>query len=101
MFTLNASTGKLSTTPGSKGTFVYNWPGADPVISANGNTNGIVWTIDISTGTLRANDATDVSKILYTSPNLGSPTRWIPPTVVNGHVYVTASGKIIAYGLLP
>lgn len=99
MFVLNPSTGMLSATPVSKGTFTYNWPGSDPVISSNGNTNGIVWTIDLLTGTLRANDATDVSKSLYVSPNIGSPTRWVPPTVVNGHVYVTASGKIFAYGL--
>jgi len=71
------------------------------VVSANGNTNGIVWTIDRTTSTLRANDATDVSKSLYTSPSLGSAGRWIPPTVVNGHVYVTASGKVIAYGITP
>jgi Abnormal spindle-like microcephaly-assoc'd, ASPM-SPD-2-Hydin/PQQ-like domain len=101
MFTLDANTGMLSATPTSKGTFTYNWPGADPVISSKGNTNGIVWTIDVSTSTLHANDATDVSKSLYTSASLGSAGRWVPPTVVNGHVYVTASGKIIAYGLKP
>ena len=99
MFTLNPNTGLLSATPVSKGIFHYNWPGADPVVSSNGNTNGIVWTIDLSTSTLHANDAMDVSKSLYTSPSLGSAGRWVPPTVVNGHVYVTASGKIIAYGL--
>lgn len=99
MFTLNASTGMLSTTPVSAGTFRYSWPGADPVISANGSSNGIVWTIDLGTQTLRASDATNVSKTLYASGALGSPTRWVPPTVVNGHVYVTASGNIIAYGV--
>ena len=99
MFVLNPNTGMLGASPASKGTFTYSWPGADPVISANGNTTGIVWAIDISSGTLHASDATDVSKALYTSANFGSPTRWVPPTVVNGHVYVTASGRIIAYGL--
>ena len=101
MFVLNAGTGMLSATPVSKGTFTYQWPGADPVVSSNGNTNGIVWTIDKTTGTLHASDATDVSKELYASPRLGTPIRWVPPTVANGHVYVTASGKIIAYGLTP
>jgi outer membrane protein assembly factor BamB len=99
MFVLNASTGQLSATPASKGTFTYGWPGADPVVSANGSTNGIVWTMDTGTSSIRAYDATNVATSLYTSPGLGSATRWIPPTVVNGHVYVTASGKIIAYGL--
>ena len=101
MFVLNAGTGMLSATPVSKGTFTYQWPGADPVVSSNGNTNGIVWTIDKTTGTLHASDATDVSKELYASPNFGTPIRWVPPMVANGHVYVTASGKIIAYGLTP
>jgi len=101
IFVLNASTGMLSATPISKGTFTYQWPGADPVVSSNGNTNGIVWTLDRVTGTLHASDAMDVSKTLYTSPSLGAPIRWVPPMVANGHVYVTASGKIIAYGLTP
>lgn len=99
MFVLNGSTGMLSTTPASKGTYTYAWPGSDPVVSSNGNTNGIVWTVDSATGTLHANDATNVSTVLYTSPSLGTTTRWIPPTVVNGHVYIALSGKVIAYGL--
>ena len=97
MFTLNASTGLLSTTPVSKGAFTYNWPGADPAISSNGNTNGIVWTIDVTTGTLRANDAADVSKVLFVSPNLGTAIRWVAPTVANGHVYVGLNGKVVSY----
>ena len=101
MFVLDPSTGQLSATPASMGTFTYNWPGADPVVSANGSTNGIVWTVDANTSTLHANDATNLNTSLYTSTSLGSATRWVPPTVVNGHVYVTASGKIIAYTLLP
>lgn len=97
MFTLDASTGLLSTSPVSKGAFTYNWPGADPAISSHGNSNGIVWTIDMSTGTLRANDAVDVSKVLFVSPNLGTAIRWIPPTVANGHVYVALNGKVVSY----
>ncbi len=99
MFTLSASTGLLSATPVSQGAFTYNWPGADPAISSNGNANGIVWTLDVSTGTLRANDATDVSKVLFVSPNLGTAIRWSPPTVANGHVYVGLSGKVVSYTL--
>ena len=92
MFTLSTTTGMLSATPVSKGTYTYAWPGSDPVVSSNGATNGIVWTVDSSTGTLHANDAKNVSKILYTSPSLGSTTRWVPPTVVNGHVYIALQG---------
>jgi len=105
MFVLNASTGMLTATPVSKGAFSYNYPGADPVVSSNGNSNGIVWTIGFDAvtkvPTLRANDATNVSKELWVSPSLTSAVRWVPPTVVNGHVYVGASNKIIAFGMKP
>jgi outer membrane protein assembly factor BamB len=99
MYKLDPSTGKLSTTPVSKGTFTYQWPGADPVVSSNGNSNGIVWAFDLVTMTLHASDATDVSKELYTSPALTSANRWIPPTVVNGHVYQAAGSTVVSYGL--
>jgi PQQ-like domain len=101
MFVLDAATGKLSATPVSKGTYTYLWPGADPVVSSNGGTNGIVWTVDYATSTLHANDATDVSKVLYASPSLGTVVRWVPPTVANGHVYVALQGKVIAFALTP
>ncbi len=101
MFVLDSSTGKLSATPTSKGAYTYLWPGSDPVVSSRGNTNGIVWTLDSATSTLHANDATDVSKVLYTSPSLGSAIRWVPPTVANGHVYMGVGNKIVSYGLAP
>ena len=101
MFTLNANTGLLSTTPTSKGAYIYLWPGADPVVSSSGDTNGIVWTIDLATSTLRANDATDVSKVLFVSPTLGSAIRWAVPTVANGNVYVGLQGKVVSYRVPP
>ncbi len=58
MFVLNASTGLLSTTPVSKGAFYYQWPGSDPVVSSNGNTNGIVWTLRLNHGPVRFMRAT-------------------------------------------
>lgn len=99
MFVLDPSTGMLSATPVAKGTYTYLWPGSDPEVSSNGDGNGIVWTLDAATATLHANDAADVSKVLYTSPSLGSSIRWVPPTVANGHVYLGLSGKVVAYGL--
>jgi len=107
MFVLDPSLGKFPgnpPTPVSKGTFTYNYPGADPVVSSNGNSNGIVWTIGFDASkvpTLRANDATDVSKELWVSPSLTSAVRWVPPTVVNGHVYVGASSRLVAFGMTP
>jgi hypothetical protein len=104
-FAMNPSTGMLSATPVSKGTVTYPFPGADPVVSSNGSANGIVWTIELQNTTslskLHATDATDLTKELFVSPSLGSVTRWVPPTVVNGHVYVATPSSVIAFGLAP
>jgi hypothetical protein len=100
-FVMNPSTGMLSTTPVSKGTYTYGFPGASPIVSSNGGANGIVWTLDYKTSTLHATDATDLTKELFVSPSLGTVSRWVPPTVANGHVYVALQGKVIAYGLAP
>ena len=96
MFTLDPNTGLLSSTPASQGTFTYAWPGAYPAISSNDDSNGIVWTYEFATGTLRATDASDVSKELYVGSVFPS-TKWSVPTIVNGHVYVEAQNKIFAF----
>ena len=62
VFSLSTTTGLLSSSPVSQGSFIYTWPGAFTTISANGNTHGIVWTYESTSGTLRATDAMDVSK---------------------------------------
>ena len=95
MFSISPITGQLSLT--SSGSTTYLWPGANPVVSSNGNTNGIVWTVEYGSATLQANDATDVSKSLYVSPSMGKVFRWVPPTVVNGYVYVAANNWVVAY----
>ncbi len=89
------SNGQLSTTPANKGTYTYNWPGAQPVVTANGNSNGIVWSVDPNNGTVHANDANSLAS-LYTSSSLGSCSKWTTALVVNGHVYVAYNGKVVA-----
>jgi hypothetical protein len=55
-------------------------------------------------GALRAYDATDLSKELWNSEvssadDLGEFAKFVPPTVVNGRVYVaTFSNKVVVYG---
>ena len=82
-------------------------------ISANGGTDGtgIVWqtTADNGSyqqpGTLHAFDALDLSNELWNSDvapgdALGRFTKFVPPTVVNGRVYVpTQSNQLAIYGL--
>jgi len=73
-----------------------------PSISANGNTNGILWVI--SSNQLWAFDAVSL-KLLYTSGQSGTRDT-LPPvphfvtqTVANGRVYVGTQHSVEAYGL--
>jgi hypothetical protein len=87
-----------------------------PSVSANGPdvASGIVWAVttpaakgDLIPGTLRAFRASDVSQEIYNSDMnnardaLGNFTRFAPPVVANGKVYVSTQSKgVIVYGLL-
>jgi hypothetical protein len=79
------------------------YPGShSPSISANGNSNGILWAI---TTPLLAFDAVSL-KLLYTSnqaPNgrdtLPAVGHFATQTVVNGKVYVGTRNSLEAYGL--
>lgn len=107
------SSGLLSTTPTSEASAVFGYPGASPVISANGSTNGIVWVLDNSAfatsdpAVLYAYDATDVTRELYDSTQAGSrdqagpAVKFTVPTVANGKVYVGGQNQVTVFGLLP
>ena len=98
-FSLDASTGKLSSTPIAKGTFEFVFPGAQPVVSSNGATNGIVWAVDYSTSVaLHAYNATNVATQLYQSSGLGAGAKWAVPTVVNSKVYVGTASQLVVFG---
>jgi hypothetical protein len=98
-FTLDPSTGLMSTTPTAEGSFEFVFPGGQPVTSSNGSSDGIAWVVDAGApAQLHAYDATDVSKALYTSPTLVTE-KWAVPTVVNGKVYVAGKGKLFVFGL--
>lgn len=75
--------------------------GPIPVVSSNGNSNAIVWTVerDLSgAGWLRAYDATNLgTQLLQTS--FGGGTVFTVPTVTAGRVYLTGGKVIFAYGI--
>ena len=87
-----------------------------PTVSANGSdvASGIVWAVttqvskgDLIPGTLRAFRASDVSQEIYSTDTnsardaLGDFTRFAPPVVANGKVYVATQSKAVSvYGLL-
>jgi len=106
MFTLN--NGLLPTTATSTGNVIMRGPVA--IISANGTTDGIVWTLQYETTppTLWALNPSDLTQEFYDTNQdsnrdkvASGPIERVNPTVANGRVYVPADPKVLVYGLLP
>lgn len=100
----SVTAGLLSTTPVKKAADTIIYPGATPAISSSGTTNGIVWLVNgKQTGiVLLAYEATDVTHKLYDSGGaVKTPgTKFSPPTIANGRVYVPTQNQLIVFGLL-
>jgi hypothetical protein len=118
-FTLTGQS--LSTEPTSQTAEVLGYPAPTPSISANGNTNGIVWLLESShTGAsgavLEAYDASNLQSLLYSSQTnasrdgLNAGVNFALPTVANGKVYAASTftnytnkavyGQLNVFGLL-
>jgi uncharacterized protein YidB (DUF937 family) len=109
-YSFDTASGLMSTAPVSQSsTTLGNFSATDAgSISANNTTNGIYWLMH-NTGELFAFDATDLSHLLWKSGQAGnrdqggSATKFAPPTIANGRVYVgnsTNPGALVGYGLL-
>jgi len=104
--------GAISANPTSTSVESSGFPGATPSISANGTTNGILWSVKTdnygSQGReiLYAHDATNVAKLLYSTEqnvgrdNPGNSVKFIVPTVMNGKVYFGSETQLNIFGLL-
>jgi len=80
-----------------------DYPGGGLAVSANGNSNGIVWAIVPTTaansqvqGTLYAFSASNVATQLWASTDYWFPTKFSIPTIANGKVYVPTSSPATA-----
>ena len=103
--------GLLTTKPSSRTAQTYDERGGTMSISANGSSNGILWTLQTGgagvPGILHAYDATDLTKELYNSNQAGSRDaldewdKFSVPVVANGEVFVTSNSQLTMYGLLP
>jgi hypothetical protein len=97
------------TGPSSSTAHSFGYPGITPVISANGNSNGVVWAlerIDTSNNVvLRAYNANNLTTELYDSQvnasrdAIGAGTRFSVPLVYHGRVYVPKQNAIVVFGL--
>jgi hypothetical protein len=102
--------GLLSTWPIMLGAFVYGNHGATVSISANGNSAGIAWELQVDQwrtngpAILRAYDATNAQE-LYNSSQAGSrdvagpAIKFTVPTIANGYVYVGTATELDVYGV--
>jgi hypothetical protein len=63
-----------------------------------------LWAVEKGASVLHAYDATKLSTELYntnqkpTRDGLGSSTKFAPPLVVNGKVYVGTKSHLVVYG---
>jgi hypothetical protein len=104
MFTL--SNGLLPTKATSVGTVIMRSP--DPIISANGSLDGIVWMLAFAPNpTLYAYNSSNLTKEYYDTNQdeardqvSTTPIVRVNPTVANGRVYVPANTSVLVYGLL-
>lgn len=99
-------------------TTLIGYPGGQLSVSSDGETAGtaILWTVRskrtsaglsaaAGPGVLEAFDAEDITQRLYSSETqqgdaVGSISKFAPPTIANGRVYIgTSSNELVAFGL--
>jgi hypothetical protein len=99
---------RLATTAAFQSANSFPYPGTTPAVSANGTTNGIVWSVENSSpAVLHAFDATNLQE-LYNSnqaangrDQFGNGNKFITPVEVNGKVFVGTPSGVAVFGLLP
>jgi Bacterial Ig-like domain (group 2) len=98
----------LSTAPSSQTANSFGVTGTVPSVSSNGNSNGIVWGLDYSSGTLFAYDAANLATKLYDSKQAAGGRdsfaavggHFITPMVANGRVYFGTMSTVAVFGLV-
>jgi hypothetical protein len=109
--------GQINPTPFAMTSQAFGFPGATPVVSANGTQSGIVWAVEtFHNGTgghpasgpavLHAYDATTLQELYNSSQlglvdQLGNSVKFVAPTVANGKVYVGTQTGLYVFGLIP
>jgi hypothetical protein len=107
-YALDSTTAQINPAASSTSSNSFGFPGSTPSISASGNTNGIVWSLDNSQyctnqslacgpAVLHAYDATNLARELWNSSGrardaAGHGVKFTVPTIANGRVYVGTRG---------
>ena len=91
---------------------VSGFPGISAAVSSNGDSNGILWALQVDQwdngpAILHAYDANDCTRELYNSTQApggrdtaDTAVKFTVPTVINGKVYISGGSKLTVYGLL-
>jgi hypothetical protein len=97
----------LLTSPVAQTANVFGYGGGPPSISANGNTNGILWaTEETNPAVMHAYDATTLKELYNTNQaaggrdQFGDGNRFVTPTIAHGKVYVGTMTSVGVFGLL-
>ena len=98
---------KLKTSPVAQTSNAFEYPGATPSISSNGEQNAIVWAAENSSpAVLHAYNALTLAE-LYNSnqaasgrDHFGAGNKFITPMIINGKVYVGTTTGVGVFGLL-
>jgi hypothetical protein len=98
----------VSTTPTSRSSTTFGYPGSSPVVSANVTSNGVLWAHETATtAVLHAYDPSNLANELYNSSQapggrdqFGEGNTFIVPVVANGNVFVGTQSAVAEFGLL-
>ena len=111
MKAFSISNAAFATTPVTRSATGFGFPGATPIISASGASNGIAWALQTDSygnrgnTVLHAYDADNLATELYNSSQSGNrdlpgpAVKFTVPTVANGKVYVGSGNAVSVYGL--
>jgi len=103
-FSLND--GVISSVPVYQSVFTLAVP-SGMSLSANGSSNGILWSNAGSGNTTMTAYNANTLKVLYGTNQvasrdaIGTAPHFASPTIVRGHVYIGGTSSLLAYGLLP
>ena len=114
VFGYNAKTNTINLLPITPDNGGPLFPGGLLALSANGDQEGVIWAninsqydASVPPGELRAINATTLTQLWSSTTfpgrdDYGLFTKYVPPLVVNGQVYMaTQSNQLVVYGLLP